>query len=77
MRVNAAFNKTLGIVGASVASGSFTPAATVVGCAGGGAGFAAPVAGRPGPSHGHHSATAVIAMICFCCGGITVELPFS
>ena len=27
--------------------------------------------------YGHHSAAAVIAMIYLCCGGITVELPFS
>lgn len=25
--------------------------------------------------YGHHSATAVVAMIYLCCGGITVELP--
>ena len=25
--------------------------------------------------YGHHSATALIAMIYLCCGGITVELP--
>jgi transposase len=27
--------------------------------------------------YGHHSATAIIAMIYLCCGGITVELPFT
>jgi hypothetical protein len=27
--------------------------------------------------YGHHSAAAVIAMICPCCGGITGELPHS
>lgn len=26
--------------------------------------------------YGHHSATAVIAMIYLCCGGLTIELPF-
>jgi transposase len=25
--------------------------------------------------YGHHSATALIAMIYLCCGGITVQLP--
>jgi transposase len=27
--------------------------------------------------YGHHSAAAIVAMIYLCCGGITVELPFS
>ncbi|HEV2068220.1 MAG TPA: transposase [Acidimicrobiales bacterium] len=27
--------------------------------------------------YGHHSATALIAMIYLCCGGITIELPFA
>lgn len=27
--------------------------------------------------YGHHSATAIIAMIYLCCGGVTVELPFT
>jgi transposase len=27
--------------------------------------------------YGHHSAAAIIAMIYFCCGGVTVELPFN
>jgi transposase len=25
--------------------------------------------------YGHHSAAAIISMICLCCGGITVRLP--
>ena len=27
--------------------------------------------------YGHHSAAAIIAMIYLCCGGITIELPFT
>ncbi|MGH7723661.1 MAG: transposase [Candidatus Dormibacteria bacterium] len=27
--------------------------------------------------YGHHSAAALISMIYLCCGGITVQLPFS
>jgi len=25
--------------------------------------------------YGHHSAAAIIAMICLCCGGLTITLP--
>jgi len=27
--------------------------------------------------YSHHSAEAIIAMICLCCGGLTIELPTS